>query len=92
MPEMRKIFEDTVDNRSVTGMEYPDGGYKVITTLKEDHEGYFESEEGTTLHIPPMSAGTEIHADGETLDDLKEDLLNCDFSPKQAQEICDKFN
>ncbi len=92
MGEWTRIFTDTIDNRPVEGMEFSEGGLRVKTTQKDDFDGEAEWVDNSNfIAVPPMPAGTIIEIEADTKEELKRELINSDFSPEQAQEICDKF-
>jgi len=59
--KMRNIFKDILVNRFVIGMEYPDGVYKVITTLKEDYEGHLFYRSGMVNDVSFQIFSLALH-------------------------------
>lgn len=87
-----KVFDDTVDERPVTGEIYDDGGYKVRTTQKSDNEGNVSRDESGTIIMPPSEAGSKIEIEADSLDELEQDIVNDgEFTAEQARNIADKF-
>ncbi len=87
-----RVFHDTIGGRSVTGEIYDDGGYKVTTTQKSDHDGGVSGDKSSTIIISPSAAGTPIEIDADTLKELESKLVtDGDFSKEEAEKIVGKF-
>jgi hypothetical protein len=87
-----KVFDDTVDERPVTGEVYDEGGYKVRITQKSDYEGNVSKDESGTIIMPPSEGGSVIEIEANSLDELEQDLVNDgEFTAEQARNIAENF-
>ena len=80
-----------VGGRLVEALTYSEGGFRVITTQKGDvvSEGY---RDGDAVLIPtPIPDGTRLRLDGESLDELRGQVLENGFSLDEAGEITSMF-
>ena len=85
-------FQTEVAGRSVKGEVYDEGGYKVTTTQKSDHEGKVSGDKSGTVIVPPSASGTSIEIDGETLEELENELVeNGEFTREEAKKITSMF-
>lgn len=65
----------------------------MITTQLSDEPGVFEADASSTLIIPPIEAGMEIHIEEETIEELKRSLVqDGGFSNDDAESIASQFN
>ena len=88
----KDIFTKEVEGRKVAGSEHNEGGYRVSTTTASDYEGKFEVDDTSTLHIPPVAAGSKVSIEGEDLGDLRKNLIeDGEFSEAAADEIVAAF-
>ncbi|WP_180875066.1 hypothetical protein [Stenotrophomonas maltophilia] len=80
-----------VEERRVIVQTYSDGGYRVKTTQGEDDAGDVFGDDSSTLIIPPSSKGSPIDIDGETIDEVREQLTEEGFSEEAITEIVGYF-
>lgn len=88
----KSIFNGTIENRPVEIEIYDEGGYRVHTTQGADDPGIIESDGSSTLIIPPTEQGRPITIDGETPDEIRNDLLSEGFSEAAVNEIVGKLS
>ena len=88
----KSIFNGTIENRPVEIEVYDEGGYRVHTTQGADDPGTIESDDTSTLIIPPTEQGRKIRIEGETADKIRKDLLTEGFSETAASEIVGKLS
>jgi len=95
----RTVFNGIVSSREVTCQIYSEGGYRVLTTQAEDDPGsiQYDDDQSTRVHrqtmiVPPTAAGSAIAPEGETLEELRKDLIANGFSDAAAEEIVKKYN
>ena len=81
----------TVGGRTVEVKTYSDGGYRVSTTQGEDYPGSVSGDDSSTVIIPPSAKGTPIDIDGETVDEVRNDLAAEGFTAEQIDEIVGHF-
>jgi hypothetical protein len=87
------VYEGSFGGRDCKVQSYSEGGFRVITTQLCDEPGIFEAHGSSTLIIPPTTAGSEIHIEGETIDDLESNLLqDGGFSDDEAKLIISQLN
>jgi hypothetical protein len=87
------VFDGSFGGRVCILQSYSEGGFKVITTQPCDEPGVFEADGSSTLIIPPTPKGTEIHIEGETIEDLESNLVqDGGFSNDDAESIASQFN
>ncbi|MDD2357977.1 MAG: hypothetical protein PHX13_08700 [Thiovulaceae bacterium] len=88
----QEVFSTNVDGRNVIGELYEENDYRVKTTQKNDDNGYISENESSKTYMPPRAAGSLITIEGQTLDELKDNLMSeGEFSSDDAQTIVDKF-
>ena len=87
----KTIYKGELEGRSIEVEEYDDGGYRVITTQKEDNPGSVSSEETSVIIIPPTEAGREIHIEGETKKELIKEMMNEGFSEVGVKGVVDNL-
>ncbi len=88
----KSSFNGTIENRPVEIEVYDKGGYRVHTTQGADDPGTIESDDTSTLIIPPTEQGRKITIEGETADEIRNDLLTEGFSEAAASEIVGKLS
>ncbi len=72
---------------------YSTGYFKVITTQLSDEPGVFEAVGSSTLISSPTTAGSEIHIEGATIEELEHNLVqDGGFSKDEAKSITSKVN
>jgi hypothetical protein len=87
------VYEGSFGGRDCKVQRYSEGGFKVITTQLCDEPGDFEAVGSSTLIIPPTPAGTEIHIEGDTIQDLECNLVQeGGFSRDEARSITSQLN
>jgi hypothetical protein len=87
------VFDGSFGGRDCKLQSYSEGGFKVITTQLCDEPGVFEADGSSTLIISPTPEGTEIHIEGETIEDLESNLVqDGGFSNDDAKSITSQFN
>ncbi|MCF7993666.1 MAG: hypothetical protein K9L88_02365 [Chromatiaceae bacterium] len=93
MPDSWKIvFEENLNGRPVKGEIYDEGGYRVTTTQKSDHEGNVYSDGTSTIISLPTSAGNKNTIDAQNLNDLEKGLIDyCELSREEAIAIIAMF-
>ena len=87
------VYEGDFEGRACIVQSYSEGGFKVITTQLCDEPGVFEADGSSTMIIPPTPAGTEIHIEGDSIEELESNLVHdgC-FSSAEAKSITSHFN
>ncbi len=85
------IFNGMIENRPVEIEIYDEGGYRVHTTQGADDPGTVESDGSSTLIIPPTEQGRKITIEGETAEEIRNDLLIEGFSETATNEIFAKL-
>jgi hypothetical protein len=88
----KSIFNGTIENRPVEIEVYDEGGYRIHTTQGADDPGTIESDDTSTLIIPPTEQGRKITIEGETADEIRNALLTEGFSEATASEIIGKLS
>lgn len=83
--------EGDVEGRPVTVQTHPEGGYRVKTTQGADDEGKVFGDESSTVIITPTAAGRPIDIEGETIDEVRDQLKQEEFSEDAIQRIIDQF-
>lgn len=81
----------SIEGRIVTLETHSDGGYRVQTTQGEDYAGAVIGDGSSTTIIPPSAKGTPIDIEGETVDELREQLALEGFSSEAIEEIVAHF-
>lgn len=81
------IFED----RPVEVQTYSDGGYMVKTTQGKDYEGSEINIESDTVVMPPTPAGMKINIEGETIEEIYEQLAKEGFNRESIEKIVALF-
>lgn len=84
-------YDGSVEGRSVIVQTHSDGGYRVKTTQGEDYGGNVFGDESSTAIISPTPRGTRMDVDGETIDEVKEQLTQEGFSESAIIEIVGHF-
>lgn len=92
MATWKSIVKLVIENRPVEIEVYDEGGYRVHTTQSADDPGTIQSDGSSTIIIPPTEQGRQITIEGETLDEIRKDLLAEGFSEVAANEIVGKFH
>lgn len=80
-----------VEGRGVVVQTYSAGGYRVKTTQGEDYAGDAFGDDSSTVIISPTPKGTSIYIDEETIDEVREQLIQEGFSEVAAIEIIGHF-
>lgn len=88
----KSIFKGTIESRSVEVEVYDEGGYRVHTTQGEDNSGFVQVDQSSTTIVSPTEKGREITIDGETVDELRKELIAEGFSENAANEIVGKIH
>jgi hypothetical protein len=88
----KSIFNGIIENRPVKIEVYNEGGYRVHTIQGADDPGTIESDDTSTLIIPPTEQGRKITIEGATADAIRNDLLTEGFSEEAANEIVGKLS
>jgi hypothetical protein len=81
----------TVGGRPVKVQTHSEGGYRVCTDQGADDDGLVSRDEAGTIIMPPTSKGRPIDIDGETLDEVREQLAIERFDAEQIEEIVGHF-
>lgn len=87
----KSIFKGIIEGRPVEIEIYDEGGYRVHTTQGTDDPGSIQSDDSSTMIIPPTEQGRQIAIEGETPEEIRKDLLSEDFSEAAANIIVGKF-
>lgn len=94
----KTVFKGFIAGREVDCQIYSEGGYKVVTTQTDDDPGSLQhdDDQSTRVHSQtminsPTAAGTVIAPEGETLEELRKDLVANGFSETAADEIVAKY-
>lgn len=87
----KSIFNGTIENRPVAIEIYDEGGYRVHTIQDADDPGTVENSGSANLIIPPTEQGRKITLEGETYEEIQNDLLSEGFSETAASEIVSKL-
>ncbi|WP_146096707.1 hypothetical protein [Xanthomonas arboricola] len=85
-------FDGEIEGRPVIIKTYSGGGYLVETTQAEDYEGKVFSDGSSTAIIPPSSRGARIDIDGETIDEVRDQLASENFSEEAIIDILKHFS
>lgn len=80
-------FEDVVADRPVSLKTYVDGGYRVSTLQGADDDGSVSGDDTGLTLMPPTSKGRRIDIDGETLEELSEQLASEGFTDEDVAFI-----
>lgn len=80
-----------IEGRSVTVQTYSEGGYRVKTVQSVDYAGKVFGDDSSKTIISPTPKGTPIDIDGETIDEVREQLTQEGFSERAAIEIVGHF-
>lgn len=88
----KSIFKGTIESRPVEIEIYDEGGYRVHTTQGADDPGTVQSDDSSTLIIPPTEKGRQITIDDETPEEIRKALISEGFSEKAANEIVGKLS
>lgn len=87
------VYEGAFGGRDCKVQSYSTGGFKVITTQLCDEPGVFEAVGSSTLISSPTSAGSEIHIEGATIEDLEYNLVqDGGFSNDEPKSITSQVN
>ena len=87
-------YEGEIEGRSIKVETYPRGGdrsYRVRSTQAKDHEGTVSSDESSIMIVPPTSAGRPIDLEGQTIDEVVEQLKKEEFSNEAMNKIVSYF-
>jgi hypothetical protein len=80
-------YKGGVGGRPVEAEVHDEGGYRVRTTQGEDAEGEVASDAGSITIIPPTERGRVIDIEGETKEEVRDQLVEAGFSDAEADEI-----
>ena len=83
----KTIYEGMFEGRNIKVKKYDGGGYRVITTQKEDIDSRILKDDASTIIFPPSESGDEIHIDGETKEELIKEMMNSDFSENGLRNL-----
>ncbi len=83
--------EGEVEGRPVIVQTHSEGGYRVKTDQGADDEGTVFGDDSTTVIIPPTAAGRPIDIDGETIDEVRDQLKQEGFGEEAIAEIVGHF-
>ena len=83
--------EGEVEGRPVTVQTHSEGGYRVKTDQGADDEGTVLVVESNIAIMPPTTAGRPIDIDGETIDEVRDQLRQEGFEEGAIVEILDHF-
>lgn len=81
----------TVGGRPIEVKTYFEGGYRVCTDQGSDDDGGVVSTDAATAIMPPTSKGRPITIDGETSEEIREQLVGEGFDEEQIDEIVGHF-
>lgn len=81
------IFRGKIENRPVEIEIYDDGGYRVKTTQGANDPGTVQSDDSSTIIIPPTEQGRPISIEGETPEEIRVALHAEGFSEAATNEI-----
>ena len=87
----KSIYTGTIEGRRVQIEIHDEGGYRVHTTQGADDLGTVEVDASSALIVPPTAKGTPITIYGETLEEIRKELLVERFSESGANEIVGKL-
>lgn len=82
----------TVGGRPVEVKTYSEGGYRVCTDQGADDDGSVVSTDTDVAIMPPTLKGRPIVIDGETADEVREQVANEGFDEEQIDEIVGHFS
>jgi hypothetical protein len=86
------IFDGIIENRPVKIESYDEGvAYRVHTTLGADYPGTVKCDGSSTLIMSPVAKGEPITIEGETREEIRNDLVEEGFSNEAASAIVDKL-
>lgn len=85
--DWKRTFTGSIGGRPVETEVYVDGGYRVRTTQGADSPGTVDGEPGSLTVIPPTEKGTTVEIDGDTLDEVRDQLIEEGFTEAEAIEI-----
>jgi hypothetical protein len=80
-----------VAGRPVAVKTYVEGGYRVSTTQGADHSGSISVDDTSTMIMAPSSKGRKINIDGESIEEVREQLAIEGFSDDEATQITEHF-
>ncbi len=84
-------YEGDVADRPVVVKTHDDGSYRVSTTQGADDQGSVSGDDTSVTLMPPTSKGRKIDIDGETLDEVREQLASEGFGAKDVDLIVSHF-
>lgn len=84
-------FEGTVAGRPVAVKTYVEGDYRVSTTQGADDDGSASSDKASISIMPPTSKVRKIDLDGESIDEVRAQLVIVGFSDSDAGQIVSHF-
>lgn len=88
----KSIFNETIEGRPVEIEISDEGGYRVHTTQGADDPDTVQSDDSSTLIMPPMEKGSKITFEEETPSEIRNTLIYEGFSEMGANEIVGKLS
>ena len=88
----KQVFEKEFEGRRTIGYVHSEGGYKVTAPAVEDvYPTATEVEDGLTVGTAYAEAGKDYGVESDSLEELRQDLIDYNFSEAAADEIVASF-
>lgn len=83
----KMLYKNSFGGRQIELYQYESGELRVVTTQKDTEVGSGTYEPGSALFPLVVSAGSPIHIEANTADELVVELQDNGFTEREAKEI-----